>query len=255
MPKFIDLNGVHTWYDERGAGEPLVVLHPGGVGVDSRAFGPNLNALSSHFKVFLPERRGHGNTPDVEGPYSYELYADDTIAFIEQAVGGRTRLAGMSDGAVVALLVAKKRPDLVERLICAAGVFHHNGWLPGVIEPTDEPPRFLIVSYTKVSPDGADHYRVVHKKLNAMHTAGPKLTTDELQTIDCRTLLMFGDDDEIKFEHAIDFYQALPNGELAIVPGASHGLLVEKPDLCNKIMLDFLILDAVQTFAPIRRAR
>jgi len=46
----------------------------------------------------------------------------------------------------------------------------------------------------------------------------------------------------------------VPNAELAVVPGTSHGLLVEKPDLCNKIMMDFLHLEPVQTFAPIRRA-
>jgi pimeloyl-ACP methyl ester carboxylesterase len=46
----------------------------------------------------------------------------------------------------------------------------------------------------------------------------------------------------------------LPDGELAVIPGTSHGLLVEKPELCNAIMLDFLTNDPVPTMAPIRRA-
>jgi pimeloyl-ACP methyl ester carboxylesterase len=83
MANYVELNGIRTWYDEQGAGEPLVLLHPGGVGVDSRAFGPNLPALASHFHVFLPERRGHGHTPDADGPYRYELMAEDMIHFIE----------------------------------------------------------------------------------------------------------------------------------------------------------------------------
>jgi pimeloyl-ACP methyl ester carboxylesterase len=87
-----------------------------------------------------------------------------------------------------------------------------------------------------------------------MHADGPTLTKDGLKNITCRTLVMVGDDDEVILEHAVDFYRALPDGELAVVPGASHGLLVEKPDLCNKIMVDFLTLDPVPTFAPIRRA-
>jgi pimeloyl-ACP methyl ester carboxylesterase len=69
MANYVELNGIHTWYDEQGTGKSLVLLHPGGVGVDSRAFEPNLPALASHFHVFLPERRGHGHTPDAEGPY------------------------------------------------------------------------------------------------------------------------------------------------------------------------------------------
>jgi pimeloyl-ACP methyl ester carboxylesterase len=255
MATYIELNGVRTWYDEQGAGEPLVLLHPGGVGVDTRAFGPNLTALAAHFHLFLPERRGHGRTPDVDGPYSYELVAADTIHFIEKVIGAPVRLLGMSDGAVVALLVAKQRPDLVQRLVCVAGVFHNDGWAPGVIKPQVEPPAFLIASYGEISPNGQDHYRIVHQKLNQMHTAGPKLTTAGLKTISCRTLVMVGDDDEVTLDHALDFYRAVPESELAVVPGTSHGLLVEKPELCNQIMLDFLSLAPVPTFAPIRRAR
>jgi len=98
--------------------------------------------------------------------------------FLEQVVGGPARLFGMSDGAIVALHVAMKRPLLV----------------------------------------------------------------------------MAGDDDEMDPEHTLALYQGLPVGELAIVPGTSHGFLVEKPDICNALLLEFLTRDAVQTFAPIRRA-
>ncbi|OLE48213.1 MAG: hypothetical protein AUI36_21125 [Cyanobacteria bacterium 13_1_40CM_2_61_4] len=87
-----------------------------------------------------------------------------------------------------------------------------------------------------------------------MHALGPTLTKDDLKNINCRTLVMVGDDDEVPFEHAVDFYRAVPEGELAVVPGTSHGLLVEKPDLCNKILVDFLTRDPVATLAPIRRA-
>lgn len=252
MAKYAELNGIRTWYDEHGEGEPLVMLHPGGT--DSRAFAPNLEALAARFHAFLPERRGHGHTPDTDGPYSYELMAEDTIHFLEQIVGGSARLLGVSDGAVVALLVAAKRPELVQRLICAAGVFNNSGWVEGAIDPVVEPPEFQVASYEELSPDAIEHLPVVVQKLNEMHTNGPTLTQNDLRNIRCRTLVMVGDDDEVILEHAIDFYRGLPNGELAIVPGTSHGVLVEKPDLCNKIMCDFMTLDPVRTFAPIRRA-
>lgn len=91
------------------------------------------------------------------------------------------------------------------------------------------------------------------RKLAAMHAHGPTLTTEDLGKIGCRAVVMVGDDDEVALEHAIDFYRGFPNGELAVIPGTSHGLMVEKPDLCNSILTDFLTLDAVTTFAPIRR--
>ncbi len=249
---YVELNGISVWYNEQGEGEPLVMLHPGGT--DSRAFDANIKALASHFHVFLPERRGHGHTADADGAYSYELMADDTIHFIEQEVGSRTRLMGMSDGAIVALMVARKRPDLVERLICVAGVFNHNGWIAGAIDPVVEPPTFMVESYKELSPDGVEHLPIVIKKLNQMHSNGPKLMQRDLKNISCRTLVMVGDDDEVMLEHAIDFYRGLPKGEFSVVPGTSHGLLMEKPDLCNQIMVDFMTLDPIPTFAPIRRA-
>ncbi len=254
MATYVDLDGVRTWYDEIGAGEPLVLLHPGGGGVDSRAFAPNLGALAERFRTFTPERRAHGRTPDVEGPITFEAMAHDTILFLEQVVGGPARVLGVSDGAIVALHVALHRPDLVERLVFVAGVFHHDGWWPQAIDPNNEPPAFLEASFAELSPDGAAHYRIVVDKLARMHQIEPTLTADDLATIPCRTLVMVGDDDEVRLEHAIALYQALSDAELAVIPGTSHGLLVEKPDLCNTIAVDFLANDPVATFAPIRRA-
>ena len=221
---------------------------------DSRGFGPNLDALAARFRTYTPERRGHGHTRDV-GPISFELMADDTIHFIERVVGGPARVFGCSDGAIVALLVALRRPDLVSRLVFVAGVFHHDGWLPGVIDSSAAPPDFMAASYGEVSPDGADHFPVVVEKLAQMHLTEPALTTSDLSRITSRTLVMMGDDDEVKLEHALALYRGLPNAELAIIPGTSHGLLVERAGLCNAVILDFLSNEPIPTLAPIRRAR
>ena len=247
-----ELATVPMWYDERGQGDPLVLLHPGGAGVDSRALTPNLEALSPLFHTFAPEQRAHGHTPDVAGPVSFDDMARDTIAFIDLVIGRPVYLLGCSDGAVVALLVTLRRPDLVRRLVFATGVFHHDGWEAGVLE--GEPPEFLRRSYAEVSPDGAGHYDTVVAKLAAMHEREPALTAADLGTVTCRTLVMIADDDEVRFEHATEMYRSLPRGELAVVPGTSHGLLVEKPDLCNLLITDFLTKEPVETFAPIRRA-
>jgi pimeloyl-ACP methyl ester carboxylesterase len=115
MAGYVELGEVRTWYDEKGGGEPLVLMHPGGA--DARAWAPNIDALAARFHVFTPERRGHGRTPDVEGPISYELMAQDTIAFLDGVVAGPAHLVGWSAGASVALEVAVRRPDLARRLV------------------------------------------------------------------------------------------------------------------------------------------
>jgi pimeloyl-ACP methyl ester carboxylesterase len=226
------------------------------------ALAPTLEALSQLFHVYSPEQRGHGYTPDVEGPITYELMARDTITFIETVIGQPVYLLGCSDGAIVALMVALRRPDLVRRLVFAAGVFHRDGWAEGVLD--GEPPGFLRQSYGEVSPDGIAHYDVIVAKLAVMHAHEPTLTHDDLGRITCthddlgritcRALVMVADDDEVRLEHAVELYRSLPDAELAVVPGTSHGLLVEKPDLCNLLITEFLTKDPVQTFAPIRRA-
>ena len=254
MADYVSLAGVRTWYDEHGEGDPLVLLHPGGAGVDARAFGPNIGPLAARFHVYTPERRGHGHTPDVAGPITFDAMAHDTIAFLETVVGRRAHVFGSSDGAIVALHVALQRPDLVDRLVLVAGPFHFTGWHPQVIDPNNEPAEFLAELYAEVSPDGPDHYPVVVSKLAQMHLEEPTLTADDLSRVEARTLAMVGDDDEVRLEHAIAMYRGIPDAELMVVPGTSHGLLVEKPDLCNDVILTFLTTDPVPTMAPIRRA-
>jgi pimeloyl-ACP methyl ester carboxylesterase len=138
-------------------------------------------------------------------------------------------------------------------LVLIAGVFHHKGWWPKAIDPNIEPPAFLRDSYAQLSPDGAEHYQVVVDKMARAHQIAPTMTASDLGKVACRTLVMLGDDDEVRLEHAIALYRALPDAELAVIPGTSHGLMAEKPELCNTIVVDFLTKDPVPTFAPIRR--
>ena len=254
MSEYVAVGEIRMWYDQLGDGEPLVLLHPGGAGVDARAWGPNLPALAEHFRVFTPEQRAHGRTPDVDGPITFELMAADTIAFLEGVVREPAHVMGCSDGAILALHVALQRPDLVRKLVFVAGVFHRHGWAPGVVDPDNTPPEFLERFYGELSPDGPEHYPVVVAKLAKMHVEGPNLRVADLNRIGSRTLVMIADDDEVRLEHAIELYRSLPDGELAIIPGTSHGLLVEKPTLCNTLIIDFLTTEPVSTMAPIRRA-
>jgi hypothetical protein len=110
------------------------------------------------------------------------------------------------------------------------------------------------VSTRRSHPTGAGHYPVVVRKLAQMHTQEPTLSPDDLRQLQSRTLIMLGDDDEVRLERAIAMYRAIPNAELMIVPGTSHGLLVEKPGLCNEVIVTFLTTDPIPTMAPILRA-
>lgn len=239
MPDSVQLGDVRTSYERDGEGEPLVLLHPGGA--DSRAWESNLPGLAARFTVFRPDRRGHGRTPDVAGPITYEQMALDTIAFLEQVVGGPAHLAGHSDGAPVGLLVALRRPDLVRRLVFASGVFHHDGWTPGTLDMDAETTAFFVEYHGEVSPDGPGAFHALAAKLDRMHREEPTLTMADLAGYPGPSLVMVGDGDgEIFIEHTLALFHGLPESQLAVVPGTGHGLPVDKPELWNRLVIDFL---------------
>jgi pimeloyl-ACP methyl ester carboxylesterase len=253
MAQYVQLGEVRTWYDEHGDGDPLVLLH-GGL-VDARWFEPNLAPLAERFHVYTPERRGHGHTPDVDGPITYQLMADDTVAFLEQVVERPADLVGHSDGAMVAMLVAMQRPELVARLVMISGGFDKSGEAAPEMEfDSDEVVAFLGPAYGEVSPDGEAHFPVVATKIGEMARKEPHVDVAELARITHRSLVMFADDDLMTLRHAVDMFDALPNAELAVVPGTSHFLTQEKPHLVNALVVDFLTNEPVATVAPIRRA-
>ena len=257
----IRLGDVATWYDVHGDGdgdgdgdrESLLLLHSGFV--DSRMFAPVMPVFVDRFRVYTVDRRGHGHTPDVEGPLTYEAMADDTIAFLDKVVRGPAHLVGHSDGANVALLVALKRPDLVRRLVLISGTFHYDGNLPGTLTEFDEQTlRRMSIRHGEVSPDGEEHFPVLARKVLDMAATQPTLTSEDLRAVAARTLVIAADDDTVSLEHTIALYRGIPDSELAVVPGTSHLLIIEKSDEVYSLTAEFLTAPPTPTFMPVRRA-
>jgi pimeloyl-ACP methyl ester carboxylesterase len=248
MGEWADLSGARIWYRVAGTGDPVVLLH-GGL-TDTRDFVGNLDALASDFQLFMPERRGHGHSPDVVGPLSVGMMADDMVEFIHKVVGGRAHVVGYSVGASVAMYVALNRPDLIRRLVAISGALGRDGWL--VRPQKGEPPEPLRRAYAEVSPDGADHFRtVVAKAAEASEEAGRPAT--DLAGLTMPALVIVGDDDFVDLRHAIDIYESLPNAGLAVLPDASHLLLHEHSEAVVDLVRQFLANGHRTTMLPIRR--
>lgn len=249
----VTINGIRMWYDEAGRSSdpPLLLLH-GGFS-SSKDFDANLRTLSDSFHVFLPERRGHGHTPDPPGPISLDLLAEDTVAFLEEVVAGPARVVGYSAGGMVALWTAVRRPDLIERLVLVSAAFAKDGmlFLPQVGAQLPPP---LVAAYAEASPDGVDHLPTVVDKIARSANEDADLSPDALGRIASRAMVVSGDDDLVSLEHTVALYRALPRGELAVIPNASHLLLMEHPAAVITIVREFLTGEPVPTLMPIRRA-
>jgi pimeloyl-ACP methyl ester carboxylesterase len=252
MGERIEINGHPTWIDEHGSGDKTVLMMHGGMS-NSDTLETLTNALAEHYRVVAFDRRGHGRTADTDAPFHYDDMATEAIGVLEQVIGSPAHIVGWSDGGNVGLLVAMRRPDLVDRMVVIGANFHFAGAMPISVDPgfTD----LLRGAYVERSPDGGEHFEAHIGKAMAMIETEPTLTTQDLGKIAAPTLVLVGDDDLITLAHTAELYESLPAGQLAVVPATSHVLPLERPDETARIILHFLDADLPPTtFMPIRRA-
>ncbi|MGZ8764096.1 MAG: alpha/beta fold hydrolase [Acidimicrobiia bacterium] len=237
----VDANGVRHHYEEHGSGPPVLLLHGGLESSDSWA--AQTPALAERHRVVLIDRRGHGRTPDVDGPITYELMRDDTITCIEALDLVGAHLVGWSDGGIIALMLAVERPDLVGRIVTIGANAAADAYTPetrATLGPGSPLVDLMRADYEKLTPDGADHWPVVLDKIQHLWWEAPLDFTDELDRITAPTLVLAGDDDCIEPAHSVEMFRLIRKGRLAIIPGASHGVPLEQPEVVNRMILDFL---------------
>ncbi|MFB9740373.1 alpha/beta fold hydrolase [Pseudonocardia sulfidoxydans] len=240
MP-ILDIEGLPTYFEATGDGPALVLLHGGIVASDSWGPWPELLAAGG-YTVLTPDRRGHGGTPDVEGPITYDAMADDTVGFLRAAVGGPAHLVGWSDGAVVAALVSMRAPELVARQVLIGQYYSPDGvarpgFLASLEALRDGPLDHLRSSHA--SPDGPGHFRVVVGKLLDLFAREPDVDLRRFAGVTAPTLILQGDRDEATVPHGRAVAAILPAGRFAVLPG-THSLPLEAPELVSALVLEFL---------------
>lgn len=251
MGAYVDIGGHPMWVEERGAGlETVVFLHGGLSNSDVllNAIGP---AVVRRYRVVAFDRRGHGRTADTPDPFHYDDMVTETIGVLERVVGDRAHLVGWGDGAVIALLVALRQPELVPKVVAIGAHYHYEGLYPAPNPAASSAMPEIAASYGERSPDGRDHFVDVVNKSLTMVASEPMLSTDDLKQVDVPTLVVSADDGLVRLDHTVALYEALPAGQLAVVPGASHALPIEKPAALARLILEFLAAD--ETAAGSRR--
>lgn len=252
MGRYVEIDDVRTWYVDRGTGPTVVLLHGGFT--DGRDFEGNLLTLADDHRVLVPDRRAHGRSFDPGGPLTLEVMAQDTATFIESIADEPVSLIGYSAGAVVALRLATKRPDLLRSLVLISGAYDPQAMLvrPSLDGPAPPP---LVEAYGEVSPHGAGHFEDVRRRLVESFEAIRPLTPDALAQITCPSLVMGADDDLVALDHTTALFQHLPDSRLAILPGTSHMLLHEKPEQCFAVIKEFIENPEVASMMPVRRSQ
>ncbi len=252
----IDIDRVAVFYETEGDGEPIVLLH-GGL-ADNTTWGAQFSGLAPHRRVVAPERQAQGHTPDRPGPLTYEAMTEQTVRFLRALDLGPVDLLGWSDGGMIGTRVAAEHPELVRTLSVTGSGFSSAGYVPGSMEelvaltPEDDDMQMFAAMYAQASPDGPEHFPAVWEKFQVLW-GEPFDWTGLLALIAAPTLVIVGDDDYVTIEHAERFARAVSGGQLAVVPGASHLVPMEKPELFNQLVLDFTAHPIPDTMMPLRR--
>lgn len=248
------VNDLEMYYEIHGSGDPIVVLHGAYMNADTMA--PFVQLLAGNYQVIVPEAQAHGRTGDIDRPLSYEAMADDVAALLDTLGIEKADVFGYSMGGSTALQVAIRHPEKVNKLIVASATYKSEGVYPEMLAmfPTITPEMFagspMETEYMRLAPN-KENWPVLVQKLVDLDSAAQDWPAADVQAITAPTLIVIGDADIVKPDHAVEMYRlrggdvasdmvGMPESRLAIIPGTNHIGVMFKPDLLAAFVTDFL---------------
>lgn len=234
---YAPVNGLQMYYEIHGSGNPLVLIH-GAFSAIGTSFAKLLPGLSKNRQVIAVELQAHGHTADIDRPMTLEQNADDIAALLEYLKIDRADVLGYSMGATVALRFALRHPAALRKLVFISGTYNMAGIHPGLMEGlADMKPEQMIGSpwhdeYMHIAPRPEDFNRLFAKKTE-MDRQTKDIPADAIRAIQAPTLIIIGDSDLTRPEHAVEMFRllgggvfgdvaGLPKSQLAILPGTTH---------------------------------
>lgn len=246
--KYVDVNDIKIYYEVYGEGEPLLLLHGNSGSIEGFVY--NIPELSKHFKVIAIDSRAQGRSYDSDKEITYALMASDMSEFIDKLNLGKVNVVGWSDGGNIGLELAFAHPEKLLKVVAfGANYTHENPFVPAdsVTMASDDPllERTSILmkksktTFDRLSPN-KEKIPGIRKKLENLMANYPNFTIDQLKTIKVPFLIVAGDHDLILLDKTIAMFTNIPHAQLLIVPGATHFVPAEFPDLVNAEIIKFL---------------
>jgi pimeloyl-ACP methyl ester carboxylesterase len=246
-----DAAGLKVYYEVHGgdpkATVPFVLLHGGVMAIETAFRNGLLEQLSALRPVIAIDQQGHGHTGDRDGPVTFDRMIDDTAAVLTHLGVPKAHFVGHSMGGVIALGMAIRHPDKAASIVPISAMQRLEGYIPDIVAmqrnpahvpspqaaalfPTEQDFAAWKAHYDKVNPNPASFDGVLGK-LNQMLATWPGFTDAQLAAIKAPTLIMIGDNDFTRLEHAVEMKRKIPVADLAIVPHTTHMNIIRKPDL------------------------
>jgi pimeloyl-ACP methyl ester carboxylesterase len=244
---YAPVNGLRIYYETHGEAKsphpPLVLIHGGGDTIQT-SFGLVLPELARTRRVIAFEQQGYGHTADItDRPFTNEQSADDTAALLDYLHIQRADLFGFSSGGTVALQVAIRHPRAVRKMVVASAFFSRDGnpafWEMFAHVQLQDMPQKLKDAYLAVAPHPENLWIFFEKSVQRMRDFRD-IPADALRGIQAPALVIAGDSDIVRPEHAIEQYRLIAHSRLAILPGTDHMTLMSRATWLVPMIDEFL---------------
>ena len=242
--KYLSVNSTKVYYEEYGNGTPLLMIHGGAVSI--RCYRKVIPDLSKRFRVIAVDTPGHGRSQQADS-MSYQFMADYMSKVIDALKLDSVYVVGWSDGGEIALILSADRPDKVKRVIVAGAQFGHSGYTESGKKFTETfSPETVerdwgswVKDYQQNAFRGND-WRDFILDVKKMWDTKVYVPDTKVRLIKARYLIILGDRDMITIAHGSEMYNAIRGSEFLVLPGTSHMVFEEQPELFNRIGIEFL---------------
>jgi pimeloyl-ACP methyl ester carboxylesterase len=192
---------------------------------------PWVSAFADKRTVIVFDQQGHGRTPDTSREMSYMRFADDAAALLRALQVDRADVMGYSQGGGVALQLALRHPALVDKLVSLSATYRKDGWYPSALEGLEGLSATAFAgtrvekAFKEHTPD-ATAFDAYLEKMKVLGIDDQNISDAQLRSISAKTMVIAGDADGVKPEHALAMFTLRGGGD---EEAAASGMLRQAP--------------------------
>ncbi|MDE3211735.1 MAG: alpha/beta hydrolase [Bacteroidota bacterium] len=231
--KYVQVRGISMYYETYGKGQPVLFIHGNGGSISNFMY--QIPFFASHFQVIAADSRAQGKTVDTGDSLSYEMVADDLSALLDKLHVDSCEVLGWSDGATEALWLAIRHPKKVKKLVLTGARLWTDSSSVDPVVTTWATNYIASFDHMKQTAEVKNNRKVAKLMVNQT-----PISIEQLQRVDCPTLVIAGDHDIVLPQHTLLISESLPNSDLWILPNSGNAILVDQTALYNGVVDHFL---------------
>lgn len=253
---YAPVNGLKIYYEIRGQGEPVVMLHGAFMAISGDWY-EWISEIAKTRKVIAIEMQGHGRTGDIKRDMTYENLSDDVAGLLDHLKIDRADIIGYSLGGGVAMQTAIRHPNKVRKVVSISAVLRRDGWVKEGVDAiaglTAEVFKGspMETEFKRLSPT-PNEFPTFVKNIAAMASKPYDFGADKLKATKAPFFFIHGDADGVRFDHIAEMYRLKGGGDihgdmrprvesrLAIIPDATHVTLMSRMSILVPMINDFL---------------